>query len=65
MRRFTMFFTSNFINNNMEKVVTITLKRFEELTMLHNTNRILEAQIEELLKEIRELKKNVRDKSHK
>ena len=40
-----------------EKTVQITLSRFEELTMLYNTNRIQEAKIEELLKEIRNLKK--------
>lgn len=39
-----------------EETVRITLSRFEELTMLHNTNKIQEAKIMELLKENRELK---------
>jgi hypothetical protein len=41
----------------MTKTVNITLERYEELQMLCNTNKILEAQIEELLAEIRKLKK--------
>lgn len=50
-----------------KEVVTITLERYEELSMLYNTNRILEAKILELLKEIRELKKlnDVRSSTHK
>jgi len=38
-------------------VVSVTLERYEELQMYYNTNRILEAKIEELLAEIRQLKK--------
>lgn len=50
-----------------KEVVTITLERYEELQMLMNTNRILEAKILELLQEIRELKKlnDVRSSTHK
>ena len=45
-----------------KEVVTITLERYEELQMLQNTNYILEAKLLELLKEIRELKKERNEK---
>jgi hypothetical protein len=49
-----------------KEVLTITKERYEELAMLVNTNKILEAKIEELLKEILELKKkyDVRSIAH-
>jgi hypothetical protein len=40
--------------------VNITMERYEELAMLENRNKIYEAKIEELLAEIRELKKILR-----
>jgi len=42
----------------MQKTVSITLSRYEELAMLVNTNKIQEARIEELLAEIRKIKRN-------
>jgi len=43
-----------------EPVVNITLSRYEELNMYQFRNRIQEAKIEELLAEIRKLKKQLK-----